>query len=143
MPEQVVVSAAIVDEKSRRVLLAQRSGDTSHGWLWCTPGGKVEAGETHREALARELREELGVDMRGAMRGTLYERQVISVRNGKPVLVVCYVVSADALEGKPQCGDATTGLGWFGRDIIGALPMAPADSAERDRFFALLAYGTF
>ena len=53
-----VVAAILVDQG--RVLATQRgSGAQKDGWE--VPGGKFEAGEQPREALARELREELGV----------------------------------------------------------------------------------
>lgn len=55
-----VVAAIVVREG--RVLLSRRPGGTHLAGLWEFPGGKVEAGEGEREALARELREELGVE---------------------------------------------------------------------------------
>ena len=58
-----VVAAAVFDGP-RRVLLADRpAGKHMAGW-WEFPGGKVGEGESDREALVRELREELGVDAR-------------------------------------------------------------------------------
>ncbi len=57
----VIVSAAVVIREGR-VLLSQRKGGTHLAGAWEFPGGKVEAGEDPRAALARELREELGVD---------------------------------------------------------------------------------
>lgn len=60
-----VAAAAIFDEHGR-VLIAQRPTHVHQGGLWEFPGGKVEAGETVREALARELHEELGIDVQQA-----------------------------------------------------------------------------
>lgn len=57
-----VVAAALIDEKGR-VLLQQRHADTHQGGLWEFPGGKLEPDESVAEGLARELHEELGVDM--------------------------------------------------------------------------------
>ncbi len=57
----VVVAAAVVVEGGR-VLLTQRKAGTHLAGAWEFPGGKVEAGEDPREALRRELREELGID---------------------------------------------------------------------------------
>ncbi|MCA2961298.1 MAG: (deoxy)nucleoside triphosphate pyrophosphohydrolase [Silvanigrellales bacterium] len=56
-----VVAALIV--RNGRVLVAKRSAGKSNPGLWEFPGGKVEAGETHATALAREIKEELGVDV--------------------------------------------------------------------------------
>jgi 8-oxo-dGTP diphosphatase len=55
-----VVAVALTDAHGR-VLIAQRPFDKEHGGLWEFPGGKIEAGESPEAALARELREELGV----------------------------------------------------------------------------------
>ena len=46
-----------------RFLLCQRPEQKAHGLLWEFAGGKVEPGETKRQALARECREELGVEI--------------------------------------------------------------------------------
>lgn len=57
----IVVAAAVIIEDGR-VLLTQRKSGTHLAGAWEFPGGKVEQGEDPREALARELREELGVE---------------------------------------------------------------------------------
>ncbi len=58
-----VVAAAVFDGEGR-VLITRRADDTHQGGLWEFPGGKVELGETAREALARELYEELGINIK-------------------------------------------------------------------------------
>lgn len=57
----VLVAAAVLVEGGR-VLLTQRKAGTHLAGAWEFPGGKVEAGEDPREALCRELREELGIE---------------------------------------------------------------------------------
>ena len=56
------VVAAIIRDSRRFLLLSKRPEHKHQGGLWEFPGGKVEAGETLHEALARELHEELGID---------------------------------------------------------------------------------
>lgn len=57
----VVVAAAI--ERDGRYLVARRTRPADVAGLWEFPGGKVEAGETDEQALVREIREELGVEI--------------------------------------------------------------------------------
>jgi A/G-specific adenine glycosylase len=58
---QVVVAAVI--ERGGRVLVSQRGPGGGHPGLWEFPGGKREPGERDAQALRRELREELGIDV--------------------------------------------------------------------------------
>src|SRR5512138_416610 len=59
----LVAALALIDEDGR-VLLTQRPEGKSMAGLWEFPGGKVEPGETPEAALIREIREELGVELR-------------------------------------------------------------------------------
>jgi 8-oxo-dGTP diphosphatase len=64
-----VVTALI--EKEGKILIARRKKEDSLKGKWEFPGGKVEEDETPEEALKREIREELGIEVRiGDMRAT-------------------------------------------------------------------------
>ena len=63
MRRRIRVVAALIESEGK-ILIAQRRGDDSFGGKWEFPGGKVEEGEGDREALRREIREELGVELR-------------------------------------------------------------------------------
>ena len=54
------VAVALI-QRAGQILICRRRADQSHAGTWDFPGGKVEAGESPREALGRELREELHI----------------------------------------------------------------------------------
>ena len=60
---KVTEVAAAVIERPGEFLLAQRPEGKPYPGYWEFPGGKIEAGEDARSALARELREELGIEL--------------------------------------------------------------------------------
>ena len=61
----LVVAVALVDADDR-VLIAQRPEGKQLAGLWEFPGGKLEPGEPPEDALIRELREELGIEVKAA-----------------------------------------------------------------------------
>jgi len=77
MTKMVDVAAAIIMRPDGSFLLGQRAEGTFYPGYWEFPGGKVEPGETARQALVRELREELGIEARRIhpwiLRSHLYE----------------------------------------------------------------------
>jgi 8-oxo-dGTP diphosphatase len=61
----LVVACALVDADNR-VLIAQRPQGKALAGLWEFPGGKLDPGERPEPALIRELKEELGIDVKEA-----------------------------------------------------------------------------
>ena len=59
----VIVAACALLSEAREVLIAKRPPGRSLAGLWEFPGGKVERGEGPEEALIRELKEELGIEI--------------------------------------------------------------------------------
>jgi 8-oxo-dGTP diphosphatase len=62
----IEVAAAVIQRPDGRFLLAQRPTGKVYAGYWEFPGGKIEAGEPADRALARELHEELGIDVKSA-----------------------------------------------------------------------------
>ena len=64
----VDVAVGVLIDSQDRFLLTSRPAGKPYAGYWEFPGGKVEAGETIEEALARELHEELGIEIGHAQR---------------------------------------------------------------------------
>lgn len=71
----IPVAAGCLIDSAGRVLIAQRPPGKIAAGKWEFPGGKIEPGESPRAALQRELREELGIEVRDA-------RPLIRIRHG-------------------------------------------------------------
>ena len=73
--DRKLVVAALLVREGGEVLLTQRRADQDLPLLWEFPGGKIEPGEAPEAALARELREELGIEVVvGRIWDVLYHR---------------------------------------------------------------------
>ncbi|MEE8295510.1 MAG: NUDIX domain-containing protein, partial [Sphingomonadales bacterium] len=59
--KKLLVSALILVDGKGKILLAQRPSGKSMAGLWEFPGGKVHENETLKDALIREIKEELGI----------------------------------------------------------------------------------
>ena len=66
MSRLLLVAACALVDADGRVLICQRPEGKQLAGLWEFPGGKVEAGETPEAALIRELKEELGIEVKQA-----------------------------------------------------------------------------
>lgn len=57
------VVAAVIQNEEDKILIAQRNLKKSQGGLWEFPGGKIEPNETKEEAIIREIKEEMDIDI--------------------------------------------------------------------------------
>ncbi len=89
MAKRVHVVVAVIRNAQQEVLLALRPSDKHMGGLWEFPGGKCESGESPQQALARELQEELGIEIE-------HPQPLIQVRHDYPDLHVLLDVYAVA-----------------------------------------------
>lgn len=131
---RIHVAAAVIRSPEGQVLIARRPADKHQGGLWEFPGGKVEPGEAVREALGRELREELGIQVTEAC-------PLIRIRHDYPdKSVLLDVWEVTAFEGTAHGAEGQP-LAWVAPDALPgyAFPAAnrPIVSAARlpDRYW--------
>lgn len=120
MPASIHVVAGVLHDAAGRVLIAQRPAGKHLAGLWEFPGGKCEAGEAPVDALARELREEIGIVVESA-------RPLIAIPYRYPeqdVLLDVWHVAAWSGRPHPHEGQA---LAWVEVDALDRVPMPPAD----------------
>jgi 8-oxo-dGTP diphosphatase len=133
----VLVAAAIVVE-GRRVLLTQRKAGTHLAGAWEFPGGKVEPGEDPRAALRRELREELGIDVRvGEIVDVTFHRYEDAE---KAVLLLFFEAERAAGSCEPQAIDVAA-FAWASAGELDPLRFPPADVAVLRKVLAKLEKG--
>jgi len=110
----VICAGAVIRDGANRLLMVRRKNRPAQG-LWSLPGGRVEPGETHAEAAAREVLEETGlaVDV-----GEL----LITARLG-PYLV--HDFAATVVGGELRAGDDATDVKWCDPGEIPMMQTSP------------------
>lgn len=119
MAEITQVVAALVI-KDGRFMICRRPPHKARGLLWEFVGGKVEPGESGEEALVRECREELGVEISV---GDVFMR----VLHEYPDITICLTVYyAEIAKGEPQMLEHV-GIEWITPEQISGFEFCPAD----------------
>jgi 8-oxo-dGTP diphosphatase len=121
---------AAVLERDGRYLITQRRATAVLPMMWEFPGGKVEAGETDQQALKRELRHRLGVEIDvGKLISFVshpYEHYVVDL-----FLYECSLVS-ELLEPR-----AVHAFKWVASTEFDQYPFTPADEASMNKLLGV------
>ena len=120
--KRLLVSAVALIDADGRVLMAKRPEGKSLAGLWEFPGGKVEEGERLEDALIRELKEELGIDVEHSCLAPLSFAS--HTYEDFHLLMPLYVCRR--WKGLPQPLEGQE-LKWVRAADLRALPMPPAD----------------
>jgi len=120
--ELVLVAACALIDTDGRVLIAQRPAGKEMARLWEFPGGKVEPSERPEDALIRELREELGIEVKeDCLAPFTFASHAYP---GFHLLMPLYVCRK--WKGRP-CLNEHLALKWVRPADLGTFPMPPAD----------------
>jgi 8-oxo-dGTP diphosphatase len=114
----ILVVAAII-ERDEAFLLTRRQKGVHLEGLWEFPGGKIDPGETHAQALVRELREELGVDVH--VKGLRF--QTTHEYDDRTIALFFYDCELRGTP-RPLLGQQ---MRWVPRDQLATLGFPPAD----------------
>jgi 8-oxo-dGTP diphosphatase len=114
----LVVTAAVVERDGRCLVTRRQDGVHLEGY-WEFPGGKCEPGESHAEALRREMREELDVDVRVG-------DELLCVSHTYPDRVVELHFFRCEIEGTPAPQQGQE-MRWVARGALRDLRFPPAD----------------
>lgn len=111
-PPILKVAVAVITDKQQRVLITRRSLHTAAGGLWEFPGGKLEEGELATEALIREIKEEVGLDIAGFD----YLGEVCHIYAQRPISLLVYHVHQ--YQGEATCCEKQMDLRWVHFDSL-------------------------
>ncbi|MBW4024507.1 MAG: 8-oxo-dGTP diphosphatase MutT [Proteobacteria bacterium] len=118
----LLVAACVLIDAEGQVLIARRPEGRAMAGLWEFPGGKLEAGESPEDALTRELREELGIDVsRTCLAPFVFASHAYERFHLLMPLFLCR-----RWQGKPAPREGQT-IRWIKPEALGDYPFLPAD----------------
>jgi len=120
MKKSITVVGAIIENENNEILCALRSPEMSMPNLWEFPGGKVELDENLKDAIEREIKEELGcnVEFINVFNDHTHEYDEVIVNL---ITIKCKLISCT-----PEAKEHSKLL-WLRRENLLSLKWAPAD----------------
>ena len=130
-PKEMHVAVGVVRDDEHRVLIAHRAWHKEMGGLWEFPGGKCEPNESVKEALARELQEELGIVIGvfdPLIRITCPMSECSEQEDHRGQILVLHVWNAWAFSGDPRGAEGQK-IHWVTVDDLKFYEMLPSNQA--------------
>ncbi len=119
MQKKIDVVAACISKESQ-ILLAQRRADDHFPNLWEFPGGKIEPGETREQALKREIKEELNLDIKVGNLIGIFSDEIPSLK------IKVYLYKVDIFKGTVKALESQDWV-FVGIRNMNKLNLAPVD----------------
>jgi len=127
-----VVAAAVMNSK-QQILIARRAQHETYSGQWEFPGGKIEPGESPVDALVREIKEELGLDIDVGTGHSL--GQITHAYAPYDVALEVFVVQ---WSGQPVVLSDHSEVAWVSVSDLQAYNLAPADRPFIEKIEAYL-----
>ncbi len=122
-PEDPVVGVLGIIRRDGRLLMIQRSATVRAPLSWCFPGGAIEPGESQSQALVREMREEIGLEVSATQHLTT------QTKHGGRLVLHCW--SAEIVSGEPRPNPSeVAAAAWMTPEEIRAHPGVLNGTAE-------------
>lgn len=104
--KQIAVAVAIIQNGNGKILITQRSLNTTHPGMWEFPGGKIENQETPLQALCRESLEEVGIEI-------IEAQKIATISHNYPdKSVILHVYIVKNYQGIASCREEQIDLQW-------------------------------
>jgi len=120
-PDRPLLGVGAIVHSEGKILLVKRAKEPNRG-LWIIPGGLVELGESLEKAVAREVKEELGIDVSvESLLGIATELVVDENKRIKYHYVLIDFVVAP-LQNEIVLNEESESYGWFSPEMILSIP---------------------
>ncbi len=117
-PERPLVGVGAVIIRDGKILLVRRANEPNKG-RWSVPGGLVRSGEKLKDALKREIREELGVEISVGDVACVTDEIFFDEIGNVEYHYIVVDFFADITEGNPRAMSDAEEVGWFDLSRIG------------------------
>ncbi len=111
-PERPLVGVGAVIIRDGKILLVKRANEPNRG-RWSVPGGLVRSGERLKDALKREIREELGVDITVGDVACVTDEIFLDEKGNAEYHYIVIDFFADIIDGAPRAMSDAEDVEWF------------------------------
>ncbi len=133
-PSRPVVGVGAIITRGDAVLLVRRGREPQKG-IWSIPGGVLKVGETLEEGVRREVREEVGIEVRVVERVEVVERILPDAKGKLEYHYILIDYLCEPTEGTLQAADDAAEAAWVERADLDQYAITPGTTEVIDRGF--------